>query len=48
MIDVEKVHFGSRENDISVLGQKKLHTDNFEPDVRGSLNISLACKGVQG
>lgn len=46
MIDVEKVHIGSRENDISVLGQRELHTNHFEPDVRASLSSSLACKGV--
>lgn len=48
MIDVEKMHFEPRENNISVLGQTKLDTDNLELDVRGSLSGSLACKGVQG
>lgn len=36
MIDVEKMHFEPRENNVSVLGQTKLDTDNFELDVRGS------------
>lgn len=40
MIDVNKMHFGPRENNISVLGQRKLHT-NFELDIRGPLNGNL-------
>lgn len=48
MIAVEKMHFEPGENNVSVSGQRKLDTDNFELDVRGSLSGSLACKGVQG
>lgn len=47
MIDVDKMHFELRKVNISVMGQRKLHRDHFEPDVRRFLHGNLACRSVK-
>lgn len=41
MTDVDKMHFEPRENNLTALGQRKLHRLSFDLGVRGSLHFGL-------